>query len=66
MAHSFGPNGKVDGNAFERACEGKQRYDTEAGALAGMKFLQSVRALRTNDGMVVYECHFCGGWHFGH
>jgi hypothetical protein len=66
MAHSYGPKGKVEGSAFERACEGKQAYDTEAGALAGMKFLQKQRALRTNDGMVVYKCQFCPRWHFGH
>jgi hypothetical protein len=66
MAHNYGPNGKVEGNAFERGCEGKQRYDTEAGASAGMKFLQGLRAIRTGDGMTVYECGFCHGWHFGH
>ena len=41
-------------------------YPTEAGALAGLKFLQQERALRTGDGMVVYECKFCSKWHFGH
>jgi hypothetical protein len=66
MAHSYGAKGKVEGNVFERACEGKQRYDTEAGAQAGLRYLQRERVLRTGDGMAVYQCTFCQGWHFGH
>lgn len=66
MAHKYGPGGKVDGNAEERGCSGKQPYPSEAAAEAGMKFLQKERALRTGDGMVVYKCQFCPSWHFGH
>jgi len=66
MAHNYGPKGKVEGNAYERACEGKQGFDTEAGAEAGLKFFQKIRALRTGDGMTVYKCTFCRKWHFGH
>lgn len=66
MSRKFGSLGKVDGNAFERACEGKVPYPSEAAARAAMKFLQKEGALRTNDGMEVYECSFCREWHFGH
>jgi hypothetical protein len=66
MAHNYGPKGKVEGNAMERSCSGKTAYPTEAAAIAGMKFLQKERALRTGDGMVVYQCQFCREWHFGH
>jgi hypothetical protein len=66
MAHSYGPKGKIEGNAFERGCEGKTAYPTEAAASAGLKFLQKERSLRTGDGMVVYRCQFCQEWHFGH
>jgi hypothetical protein len=66
MAHNYGLNGKVEGSAIERACEGKQDYPTEAAAEAGLKFLRKVRAVRSGDGMVVYKCGFCPGWHFGH
>ena len=66
MAHSYGPGGKVDGNAFERGCEGKVAYPSASGAEAAMKFLQKERALRTGDGIRVYKCRFCQNWHFGH
>jgi hypothetical protein len=66
MAHSYGAKGKVDGNAVERACEGKQPYPSEAAAEAGLKFLQKQRVLRTGDGIMVYKCQFCPSWHFGH
>lgn len=66
MARKFGSLGKVEGNAFERGCEGKQPYPSEAAAEAGLRFLQKEGALRTNDGMAVYRCQFCQEWHFGH
>lgn len=66
MARKWGGRGKLEGNAVERSCEGKQPYPTEAGADAGLKFLQREGALRSGDGMVVYKCQFCPSWHFGH
>jgi hypothetical protein len=66
MAHKWGSDGKVEGNAFERGCEGKDGYPTEAAARAGLKFFQARGALRTGDGMDVYQCRFCPNWHFGH
>ena len=66
MARRFRDQGKIDGNAFERGCEGKATYPTEAAAVAGLKFLQKQGSLRTNAGLVVYRCTFCQEWHFGH
>ncbi len=57
---------RLEGNAYERGCEGKQPYPTEAAARAGLLYLQHEGALRTNDGMGVYRCQFCREWHFGH
>ena len=66
MAWNYGATGKVDGSSFERGCGGKVPYPSEAGAEAALKYLQKQRAMRTNDGVTVYECAFCKQWHFGH
>jgi len=66
MGRVWRSNGKVEGNVFERGCEGKTAYPTERSAEAGLRFFQKEGALRTNDGIGVYKCEFCPGWHFGH
>jgi hypothetical protein len=46
-----------------RGCDGKQRHDTKAKALAQLRSLQRNYAAR---GIVVYRCRHCDGWHVGH
>lgn len=46
------------------ACDGKRRYETQDGAIAGM--IRLVRAKKPPGKMAVYKCQFCHGFHFGH
>ena len=48
------------------SCEGKERHPSEAGARAAMQFYQVEGTLRSCNGLVPYECGFCGFWHLGH
>ena len=47
-----------------KACTGKQRYATQADALAAIKAL--VRSKGGQGWLVPYHCAFCGGYHYGH
>lgn len=45
----------------KRACEGKQRHATQAGAIAQATSLSKVQYVRVYP----YKCPFCGYYHVG-
>jgi hypothetical protein len=47
-----------------KACGSKQRFDTEAEAIAALRAL--TRAKGWQGLLVPYRCAFCGHFHFGH
>lgn len=51
-------------NVRAKKCEGKVRYATEAGAVAGIERLREVK--KAEEFFTTYKCGFCQGWHFGH
>jgi len=57
--------------AFERACAGKDRYESESAADAALGFLKrgTIRHPRSGgrwDTLNSYQCAFCEKWHHGH
>lgn len=52
--------------AFDNGCLGKEQHESEAAAVAAMKFRIRIHASRSGDGAHPYECEFCGKWHLGH
>lgn len=47
-----------------KACEGKQRFDSQTKAVSAMLALQRDKGDQGN--LRPYCCVFCKGWHYGH
>lgn len=47
-----------------KACEGKQRFDSQTKATAALLSLQRDKGWQGR--LNAYCCPFCKGWHYGH
>lgn len=52
--------------AFQRGCEGKKAYKSQAQALATRDSVLKRKPLAPVNGANAYKCQFCGSWHLGH
>lgn len=49
-----------------KACGHKQRHEEKGSAYAALRAFKRKRGVVAAEGLGVYQCPFCKGWHLGH
>lgn len=49
-----------------KACGHKVRHPDKAGAHGALRRIKRKKGVVATEGLGVYHCPYCGGWHLGH